>query len=162
MTGSRVMNHTMRAFRILAATAALAAVLAAAPAAAQEEPPAGSCVVAYVVDGDTLNCEDGTRVRLLLVDAPEGGRFGGLARRALATLAPVGTKLTLETDSTRRDASGRVLAYAFLADGRFVNETLIRLGYALFEPDPPNERYVERLRAAEEHAKENGLGVWSS
>lgn len=30
-----------------------------------------ACAVAYVNDGDTLRCEDGTRVRLSGIDAPE-------------------------------------------------------------------------------------------
>jgi endonuclease YncB( thermonuclease family) len=29
------------------------------------------CVVLYVTDGDTLRCQDGTRVRLAGIDAPE-------------------------------------------------------------------------------------------
>ena len=71
----------MTARRIVAA---LAPILAFAwgpstePARAQAdgEPGSFSCTVAFVIDGDSFNCRDGTKVRLLLVNAPESGPFG--------------------------------------------------------------------------------------
>lgn len=119
------------------------------------------CAVAYVVDGDTFNCRDGTSVRLILVDAPEGGRFGDASRRALSTLLSVDSTVRLETDREVRDRQGRVRAYVSLADGRMVNEVMIRKGFAFFKPSPPNQRYAARLRDAEEAARRDGIGVWS-
>lgn len=119
------------------------------------------CAVAYVVDGDTFNCRDGTSVRLLLVDAPESGRFGDASRRALSTLLSVDSTVRLETDREVRDRQGRVRAYVYLADGRMVNEVMIRKGFAFFKPSPPDQRYAARLRGAEEAARQDGIGVWS-
>lgn len=147
----------MRSLRLLFAMALLGAFgFATAPAQTPD-----SCTVAFVLDGDTFNCRGGGTVKLGLVDAPEGGSFGNIARRALATLLPAGTPVRLEFDEKKRDADGRLLSYVFLPDGRFANEILVRLGYAFFEPDPANDRYSARLRRAEERARSKGIGVWS-
>lgn len=147
----------MHSLRILSAVALLGAFgFATAPAQTPD-----SCTVAFVLDGDTFNCRGGGTVRLALVDAPEGGSFGNIARRALATMLPVGTPVRLEFDEKNRDGNGRLLSYVFLPDGRFANEILVRLGYAFFKPDPANDRYSARLRQAENQARSRGLGVWS-
>lgn len=145
----------------------IASTLVASPGAraqevdAREGPAPRRCVVAFVVDGDTFNCRDGTSVRLLLTDAPESGRFGDASRRALSTLVPIDSIVRLETDSEVRDRQGRVHAYVYLDDGRMVNDVMIRKGFAFFKPSPSNERHAERLRTAEEIARRQGIGVWS-
>ena len=133
------------------------ATLTAAPLAAQTV----TCRVAHVHDGDTFGCANGTRVRLLLIDAPDAGRFGGIARRALATLIPAGSRVTLETDSVPRDDQGRVLAYVYTGDGHLVNGILVREGYAFFKPSRDNHKYADRLREAEAEARSQQRGVWA-
>lgn len=120
-----------------------------------------TCTVAFVLDGDTLNCRSGERIRLLLVDSPERGPFGTLARNALAALLPSGSEIRLELDEESRDKRGRLLAYVFLPDGRMVNEMLIRQGYAFLKPSVVNRRHSARLRAAESSARKQRLGVWT-
>ncbi len=119
-----------------------------------------SCRVAHVVDGDTFNCANGRIVRVLLVDAPDAGRFGAIARSALATLLPVGSTVALETDSVPRDDAGRTLAYVYLADGRMANTILVREGFAFFKPSRENQRYAALLRDAENRARAERRGVW--
>ena len=119
-----------------------------------------TCIVAHVVDGDSLNCRDGRSVRLLLVDAPDAGRFGGVARRALVELAPTGSVVRLETDSIPRDEQGRTLAYVYLPDGRLINEILVREGFAFYKPSREHGRYADRMRAAEAAARGENRGVW--
>jgi micrococcal nuclease len=125
---------------------------------------AATCVVARIVDGDTLVCAGGERVRLLLIDAPELSQapFGAAARRALEALAPPGTWLGVEHDVRPIDRYGRTLAYLWLADGRMVNEELLRAGVALVAVYPPNVRHVERLRAAVAEARAAGAGLWAT
>lgn len=137
---------------------ALFALLALTPAAL---PAQETCEVAHVVDGDTFNCSDGRKVRLLLIDAPDAGRFGGVARRALTSLIQAGSTVRIETDAVPRDRQGRTLAYVFLPDGRMINEMLVREGFAFFRPSRVNARYAEPLRAAEELARAESRGVWS-
>jgi len=134
------------------------AAAAASPLAAQTP---DTCTVAHVLDGDTLHCADGRRVRLLLVDAPDAGRFGSVARRALATLTPAGTQITLETDAVPKDSDGRTLAYVWIGTDRMVNQVLVREGFAFFKPSRENQRYAELLRAAEREARNEHRGVWT-
>jgi len=122
-----------------------------------------TCVVSRVIDGDTVACEDGLRVRLLLVDAPEmnQGSFGRTAKEFVERLAPRGTVLALELDVQRRDPYGRTLAYARTPDGAMLNEELVRAGMAVVSVYPPNVKHVERLRAISDSARVARRGLWS-
>ena len=123
-----------------------------------------TCTVGRITDGDTLVCDDGTRVRLLLIDTPEmdQGDFGRLARDHLVNLAPPGTPLRMEWDVEREDRYGRALAYLYAPDGRMVNETMARAGYAVAITYPPNVKYVDRIRAAVQSAREARVGLWAT
>jgi micrococcal nuclease len=125
---------------------------------------AAICVVDRIIDGDTLACDDGVRIRLLLIDAPElsQGHWGEAACEALVSLAPPGTPLRLERDVQPRDRYGRTLAYVWLADGRMVNEELLRAGVAVVSVHPPNVRHVERLREAVVEARDGRVGLWAT
>jgi micrococcal nuclease len=128
------------------------------PAAAQQ--PA-TCKVVYVLDGDTINCERGVTLRLLLVDVPDRGAFGEEGRGFLVGLLPKGTEVRLEYDANPRDSEGRWLAYAFLQDGTFLNKSLVDRGYAYVEFSAANQARLKELREAEQVAREKSLGVWS-
>ena len=124
------------------------------------------CRVTRVSDGDTFRaaCPEAVRVRLLLVDSPERDQppFGARARAELARLLPPGTPVTLELDLRTRDQYGRLLAYAFLRDGRMVNEEMVRSGFAVVLVYPPNVRYVERIRARAAEARAARRGLWAA
>ncbi|HEY7767490.1 thermonuclease family protein [Longimicrobium sp.] len=132
-----------------------------------DDPDAGglACVVARdgIRDGDTLRCADGPRVRLLMIDAPELGQgaSGDAAVDALRALAPPGTRVRLETDVRERDQFERLLAYAWLPDGRMVNEEMARSGYAVALVYPPNVRHADRIRAAVRQARAARRGLWA-
>jgi micrococcal nuclease len=123
-----------------------------------------TCTVQRIVDGDTLVCDDGVRVRLLLIDAPELSQapFGHMAMDTLEALAPAGTVLRMEPDVQALDRYGRTLAYLYLEDGRMVNEELLRAGVAVVSVHPPNVRHVERLREAVEYARSVNAGLWAT
>lgn len=123
----------------------------------------GTCTVASITDGDTFVCADGSRVRLLLIDAPERdqGPYGAKAKAALAELLPPGSTATLELDVRERDRFGRVLAYVTNAEGRFVNKEMLRRGMAIVSVNPPNVRHVDRFREAKEQARAANTGLWS-
>jgi endonuclease YncB( thermonuclease family) len=134
---------------------------AATPPQATAQP--GVCSLARVIDGDTVECLGGTRVRLLLIDAPEMGQgpFGLAAQTLLAELAPAGTALHMEGDVQPLDRYGRTLSYLYLPDGRMVNEELLRAGMAVVSVYPPNVKYVDRFRAVSDSAKGAQVGLWS-
>jgi len=116
-----------------------------------------------VVDGDTIRCADGTRVRLLQIDAPEmdQGPFGRAAGAFLEALTPPGRVVRLETDVERRDRYGRLLAYLYLPDGRMVNRLMVRQGFAVPYVLAPNVRHAETIRAAADTARQRELGLWT-
>ena len=124
---------------------------------------AGTCVIARVIDGDTVECAGGERIRLLLIDAPElsQGPFGARSREALQRLLPRGTAAAVELDVRQRDRYGRVLAHLYAPGGTRVTEAMVRQGYAVVAVYPPNVRYVERFRAAAEAARREGVGLWA-
>lgn len=128
-------------------------------------------VVQYVVDGDTIAVRDGViekRVRLLNIDTPEmGGEgqpsecFAKEAGARLAELLPEGTRISLEYDIEVKDRYGRDLAGVFKGD-EFVNEVMAREGLARAMVIPPNERFYERIRAAEAEAAAEKLGIFTA
>ena len=122
------------------------------------------CTVSFVMDGDSLQCsENGTRVRLLLIDSPERGQteFHDSARDFLARLLPRGSKAMLEIDVEPQDRFGRILAYVWLPDGRMANEEMVRAGLALAFPyKGVNVRHLSRINAAQLHAEKERAGFW--
>lgn len=124
-----------------------------------------------VVDGDTIHVMREGRdvtIRLIGVDAPEvgwyGGRaecFGARAGRFLMELLD-GERVRLEDDLDPLDPHGRTLAYAYLSSGRMVNLLLVREGFATVTIFAPNDRHEAPLRAAEADARDRGAGLWSA
>jgi len=122
-----------------------------------------------VVDGDTLDARWGervVRVRLIGIDAPEVTTtvecFGREATARARALVPPGTVVGLEKDVSETDRYGRLLRYVWLADGRMLNEVLVREGYAQAVTYPPDVRYQDRLLLAQRQAREAGAGLWSA
>lgn len=122
--------------------------------------------VAQVLDGDTVVLEDGRKVRLLGIDAPELEKegqpaefLGYKAKKVLADLA-LGQKVRLEFDELKYDRYGRTLAHLFLPDGTHLNRELVRQGLARVYVIPPNLRYRAEILAAQREAIEARRGLW--
>lgn len=119
------------------------------------------CVVRRLSDGDSFECRDGRRVRLLLVDAPELAQrgLGDAARAHLATLLPRGDTAWLEFDVTPQDPYGRWLAYAWRGD-TLVNEVMAADGYAVLLRYE-NVRHLARIERAVDAARRERRGLWA-
>jgi micrococcal nuclease len=133
--------------------------------------------VRRVIDGDTVELSGGQLVRYLGIDTPEtrrrsGGRwvhdpepFGEQATEANRRLVERKT-VRLEYDVQTRDRFDRLLAYVYAPkEGSgggevFVNEELLRQGYAQPMTIPPNVKRAERFRAVSEEARATGRGLW--
>lgn len=120
-----------------------------------------ACVVSRITDGDSFECAEQGRVRLIGIDAPEQGqgRSGTSAAAALATLMPIGSKVHLEFDVDRRDRFGRLLAYVWY-HGESINWLVVRQGWAVSARFPPNLRHALALEAAEQRARAELRGLW--
>ena len=127
----------------------------------QETPPQDSCIVAHVADGDSFQCADGRRVRLVGVDSPESQQrpYGDLARNALLKLLRPTAAVRLESDVAPTDRYGRRLAYVWVGP-TLVNEAMLRDGWAVLYTVPPNIKYAERLERAQKEARASGAGLW--
>jgi micrococcal nuclease len=144
------------------------AMPALATAALPDSGPAPSagerlaCRVTKVVDGDTIECAEVGRVRLIGIDTPERGQapFGAQATRALKEMLQGGRRIELETDVELRDRYKRLLAYVWV-DGRMANWLLARSGWAQQSTFPPNVRYVERFGEAVTAARAEQRGIWA-
>jgi micrococcal nuclease len=139
-----------------------------------EDDPASSTTarVLRVVDGDTILVAVGgrqERVRYIGVDTPETVKphtrvqcFGKRASAANHRLVD-GRTVRLVAGAEARDRYGRLLAYVYRAsDGRFVNEALIRGGYATTLAIAPNVRFAGRFAALARQARDAGRGLWSA
>jgi micrococcal nuclease len=146
--------------------AALPLVLSVLPAGCSAQGEASvlpcSCSISRISDGDTFRCQDGRRVRLIGIDSPESRQqpFGGEARAALLQLLPLGSTVRLELDLAPTDRYGRTLAYVW-AGSTLVNEAMVRKGWAILYTVPPNVKYIDRLRSAQNEARAIGAGLWS-
>ena len=144
--------------------------------------------VRHVVDGDTIELENGEKVRYIGIDAPEERKRVGEVwlydpephaleaaqeNRALVE----GKKVRLEFDQEKRDRYGRLLAYVYAPialfgnasyDGEvildsheiFVNAMLIQKGLARPLPIPPNVHYADRFHKLAMKAKKEKIGLW--
>lgn len=127
--------------------------------------------VARVVDGDTVELEDGSKVRYLGVDTPETVDprksvecFGKEAKEENKQLVE-GKEVILQKDVSETDKYHRLLRYVFVslepgAKYLFVNDYLIRQGFAHFLTIPPDVKYSESLLQAQREAREAKKGLW--
>lgn len=124
--------------------------------------------VTAVVDGDTIDIERDIRIRLLGIDTPERGDCFYEEAKAYTTALLEGGTIRLEKDITGADQYGRLLRYVYVpaddpaSDDVFVNDALVRAGFARPLPVAPDNRYSNLLSSAAASAREEGLGGWGA
>jgi endonuclease YncB( thermonuclease family) len=133
-------------------------------------PPEGQPLwAARVIDGDTLELLDGSKLRLLGIDAPErkrkdgrGGPEPGYQEATDFTRERVmGGPLRLAYDGEKRDIYGRWLVQVTLEDGTDLNAELLRRGLARIYARSEAKR-LEDYKKIEAQAREQGLGLWKA
>ena len=120
--------------------------------------------VEHVYDGDTIGLEDGTKVRLIGVDAPEVDSpyskkepFGEQSKSFLTGLI-LHREVTLSEGDPSRDKYGRTLAYVYV-DDVLVNGHMIREGWARAYRrfhHPWRDLFI----VYEREARSKGMGMW--
>lgn len=126
--------------------------------------------VSYVHDGDTIRLEDGRKVRLIGINAPELARdnmpdqaFAREARDTLkAAISSHGDRVGLVYGADRHDRYKRTLAHLFTADGDNLQAQLLLQGMAAAIVHPPNTAYSECYARQEKSARCAGTGIWSN
>jgi len=124
-----------------------------------QSPQIQEVLVTRVIDGDTIELADGSRVRYLGIDTPEVGELYGAEATARNKELVEGKIVELQQGKRDRDKYDRLLRYVYI-DGIFVNAELVAQGYArayIFDPD---ERYSQVLVQLEQYAKMSKRGLW--
>jgi endonuclease YncB( thermonuclease family) len=129
--------------------------------------------VARVLDGDTLQLDDGSELRLIGALAPHAHDVGAdagawplaeEARQALSQLV-LGRSIALAFSGERNDRYGRWLAHAVVeSEGRkeWVQGHMIARGMARAYHPPDNIACLRDLLDLERPAREGRLGLWTS
>jgi len=123
-----------------------------------------------VADGDTLTLEGLGTVRFIGVDTPEKNhpelpvQFMSKEASTFTEKICLGKKIRLEFDAHDKDKRGnygRVLGYIYLEDGTFLQEELIKKGYAIaYTKYPFDESRKAQFSRWEQDAKKKGAGLW--
>lgn len=123
--------------------------------------------VTKVVDGDTIELEGGQKVRYIGIDTPETvdpnkkvqcyGKEASDKNKSLVE----GKEVKLVKDVSETDKYGRLLRYVYVGD-TFVNDYLVRQGYANASSYPPDVKYQDQFTKAEKEARDNNRGLWNS
>ncbi|WP_456324196.1 thermonuclease family protein [Desulfonauticus submarinus] len=123
------------------------------------------CVFVFprgVADGDTVFLSNGLHLRLALVDAPEMNYKGGLsqyyAKKSKNFLWHLIKHRQLCLRNLTKDRFGRLLAQAYLEDGKWINFLLIRKGYAFYFPH--KGEFNKILLRAQRLAMQEKVGFW--
>src|SRR3989344_7632586 len=121
--------------------------------------------VVRVIDGDTVEVEGGQTVRYIGIDTPETVHpqktvecFGREASNKNKELVE-GKFVQLEKDVSETDKYGRLLRYVYV-DGVFVNELLVKEGFAHASSYPPDVKYQDLLVNAQKEAQSQNSGLW--
>ncbi len=117
--------------------------------------------VTRVIDGDTVETTKLGRVYLIGIDTPKEGRCYEAAATRFTRERIGGEIVRYELGEERTDRYGRTLVYLWGAGGMH-NLALVREGYAEALTIPPNDRYADRLEAAELGARRRDEGWWGA
>lgn len=164
-------SSSKRAFRKGALFAFwLALFCVSAPAWADDcrHPPVNESVtVDYVHDGDTLDLEDGRKLRLIGINTPELARdkqpaepYAEEAKRRAMHYVPRHSRIDLIYGLERHDRYGRLLVHVILPDGRNLNRLLLHEGLAQAIVVPPNLRLLSCYWREDAAARARHEGLW--
>lgn len=121
--------------------------------------------VLYVIDGDTIVIEGNKKVRYIGINTPELKD----PRRPVECFAQAaadenkklleGKEVFIQKDVSEVDKYKRLLRYVW-ADDIFINDYLVRQGFAQVSTFPPDVKYQQQFLEAQKEAMENNRGLW--
>jgi len=118
-----------------------------------------TALVTNVIDGDTIELENGQRVRYLGIDTPELGEPYSYDALELNQELVEGKWVELQAGNEDKDKYGRILRYVYI-DGVFVNAQLIAQGYATAYIFDTTNKHSQVLVQLEQYAKLLERGMW--
>ena len=100
-----------------------------------------SAICTKVVDGDTIELNNGKKVRFVGVNTPERGVEGYITSKNFVQKLCLNKEVGLDIDNSKHsDKYGRTLAVV-IVDGKNLNEMLLKEGLAEIMYIPPSEFY---------------------
>lgn len=124
-------------------------------------------VVKRVIDGDTIELSDGRRVRYIGINTPELATetkplecYAKVASDENASLV-LGKPIRMRRDVSDLDSYGRLLRYVWV-DDTFVNEYLVKEGYAHTMTIAPDVEYAKTFKDDQAIAKKESRGLWGA
>ncbi len=125
--------------------------------------------VIRVIDGDTIEIKGKQKVRYIGINTPEiyhdttGKKTGEqcFANESYFENKKLveGKEIFIQKDVSEVDKYKRLLCYVWVG-GTFVNDYLVRQGFAQVSTFPPDVKYQQQFLEAQEEAKVNNRGLW--
>lgn len=121
--------------------------------------------VSIVYDGDTIELADKRKVRYIGINTPEINWKSGDPQCFATQSARInkemvgGQEIEMAKDISETDKYGRILRYIWI-DGIFMNDFLLRQGYAKLDLIPPDTSYSGQFKEAQKEARDNKRGLW--
>ena len=117
--------------------------------------------VTRVVDGDTIEIDGGRHVRYIGINTPETTDcFGNIATEKNTSLVN-GKTVRLVSDVADKDTYGRLLRYVYVGN-EFINDELVRQGFAVTEPVKPDIVFAKEFLSAQTEARKENRGLWNA
>lgn len=137
----------------------------ATPTVTATATPSDRFLVTRIIDGDTIELENGQKVRYIGIDTPESGDCYAWEATQRNRELVLGQWVRLVKDVSETDFYGRLLRYVYVGSGAaevFVNAELVRQGYALAYTYPPDVAFAALFVQLQQEARENERGLWSA
>ena len=119
-------------------------------------PDATTAQVTRIIDGDTIELNDTTKIRLIGINTPESNQ--PLYQEAKNYLTGLTQNQTIRIESHGPDKYQRTLAHIYLQNEN-INAQILQQGLATLYYYEHDTHYQE-LKAAEEFARLNQQGLW--
>jgi micrococcal nuclease len=126
-----------------------------------------SVTVERVIDGDTIQLKGGQKIRYIGINTPElhdpRRPVECFAKEAFEFNKQLveGKTVILEKDVSETDKFKRLLRYVWIGD-IFVNDYLVRQGFAEVSTFPPDVKYANQFIEAEKEARDQNRGLWKN
>lgn len=130
--------------------------------------------VKKIVDGDTIELDDGKKVRYIGIDTPEtkhptkGVQCFGKEASEMNKKLVEGKDVYLVRDVSETDRYKRLLRYVYLpnphstGEALFINKYLVEEGYAYSLTYPPDVKYSSLFTELQKKASEEHKGLWGT
>jgi micrococcal nuclease len=127
--------------------------------------PSETATVTSIIDGETLQLDNGNYVRLIGIQSPAiGFPFYGDAAIFLSFLT-LNKQVRLEKDVQNKDSSGRLLRYVYVdynGQELFLNVESVKHGDSIPLSSEPNTKYQSQIDSARQDCLKTKLNLCGS